>query len=523
MMKLLVGVWCLSVLPSAAIRYSRDETLATDNATKDELKPTLPRDDCGLSVAIEGIGAVYPSNLASPVAIGEDLYIVDQSYGWIYIDRRGKGVPEVIFNLTMAPDGLDFDYVDNYPEYIIGVAPGGGEKEIYVAFGSSVLPDNVPSGGELPVLMEAHSTGFDGSVPANITPVNLYAVGDLEWLVSEDNPLPPNETEATYCCLVNPIFPDSSLTMYQVIYRYKIRQNQLVDPVPLVGFETQAGPGHKGGAMMGLDGDLLLATGDGLVFGLNGRDAAQDDDSHLSKILRISPEGNWTILAKGVRNVQHMELVSGADADPLVIFGDIGGVTAEEVNAIALSDLLDTEEIENFGWGTNPNDGLGREGTFLVGPGVAGIWKTQPPAVGRAPDLEAGYIQPHAQYGRKDPEGFSAISGPVTSVESFLTIKALWGDLNGGDLYATIGDLRDIDLDDFYDFDEPICPVTIIDPRTNTEYPSFNYYQAVMDGVEDEDERTAYRQDPRFFRFPNGGAGVLLERSGIYFRLTQFI
>jgi glucose/arabinose dehydrogenase len=51
----------------------------------------------------------------------------------------------------------------------------------------------------------------------------------------------------------------------------------------------KAGPGHPGGRLMFLpDGTLLLTVGDGFDY----RAAAQDMDSHLGKVLRLTREGN---------------------------------------------------------------------------------------------------------------------------------------------------------------------------------------------------------------------------------------
>ena len=126
----------------------------------------------------------------------------------------------------------------------------------------------------------------------------------------------------------------------------------------------------------------------------------------------------------------------------LVGFADIGGITAEEVNYVPLADLLDTSTIENFGWGRNP-DGLAREGTFYIGPGVPLVFSTEPPTEGVSPSPEPGFMQPLAQYGRNDPNGGFAVSGPVSSEESFNAITTLFGDLSKGIVYATTAPITD--------------------------------------------------------------------------------
>ena len=119
------------------------------------------------------------------------------------------------------------------------------------------------------------------------------------------------------------------------------------------------------------DGRVLFATGDALPFGSEGRAAPQDPNEQVSKILIIDPtDGSIEVAAQGVRNVQHMQFSRDLETDEFYLtFADIGGVTAEEVNFVRMSDLLDTSTIENFGWGRNP-DGLAREGTFYVAPGL---------------------------------------------------------------------------------------------------------------------------------------------------------
>jgi len=109
------------------------------------------------------------------------------------------------------------------------------------------------------------------------------------------------------------------------------------------------------------DGTLLFATGDGLPFGTNGREGAQDDSTSVSKLFSISPEGGVELLAKGLRQPQHLEIVDTGTHGPMCLsIGEIGGVTAEEINVYPLDELLDTTVIENFGWGIAP-DGRGRE------------------------------------------------------------------------------------------------------------------------------------------------------------------
>lgn len=288
-----------------------------------------------------------------------------------------------------------------------------------------------------------------------------------------------------------------------------------MDPVPLAAFAGQSGPTHKGSGMATLpDGRLLLATGDGLPFGTNGREGAQDDETPLSKLFAIAPDGTVELLAKGLRQPQHLEFVDTGDAEPtLLAIGEIGGVTSEEINVVSLEDLLDTSFIENFGWGIGP-DGKGREGTFYTYPGIAGIFGTQPPAYSDEfpPVPEPGYIQPHAQYGRLGTASFVAVSGPVTSRTSFGSLKTLFADLNSGQFLATVGNLDDAGVPGFYGTDEEVCKVRIWNEDTNSFYETANDFANPGEPA---------RLDSRFFRFPDGTAGVLFEKTGKYYRITQ--
>lgn len=293
-----------------------------------------------------------------------------------------------------------------------------------------------------------------------------------------------------------PNSPDySTAPTYQLIYRYtRAPDGTLTDPVALASFE--AGVDHSGGAMLGLDsGDVLFATGDSLPFGTDGRAAPQDPASHVGSILRINgATGAVDVVAKGVRNVQRL---TWADADrSTVAFSDLGGVVAEEVNTVPLDDLLDLGTVENFGWGRNA-DGNAREGTFYIDTGTPLITGT-PEALGRAPLGEAGFLQPYAEWGREDART-AAISGPVFAPISFQNIEALFGDLGSGRLFATRTGVEDGPASVF--------AVNVVDASgAPTDLLSLSGFA---------------RADVRFFNFVDGGAGVLLERAGAAYRLTE--
>lgn len=249
------------------------------------------------------------------------------------------------------------------------------------------------------------------------------------------------------------------------------------------------------------DGRLAYTTGDNLPFGMEGRRAPQDDNSHLSKLLIVDPaNGRVEVAAKGLRNVQHIQRTVQPAG---IAFADIGGVTSEEANFISWSDFLDTSTIENFGWGRNA-DGLAREGTFYVNEGTPFKLGDRPTATGQAPVPEPGFRQPLAQYGRGDlsPFTFVAASGPAVSNKSFHQISMAIGDLASGEVFATTDKIEGLNVQLFL--------VNLVGTDGDPVGPT-NSLNDLAGG----------RSDPRFFLFPNGRAGVLLEATGAFYHLTE--
>ena len=117
-----------------------------------------------------------------------------------------------------------------------------------------------------------------------------------------------------------------------------------------------------------------------------------------------------------------------------------------------------------------------------------------PPVEFPAPSPEAGFIQPHAQYERPangDLNGGLAATGPVTSRRSLHKLTALFSDLDSGNLYGTTGGYEDI---------------------ASTVYKL---------GIVDKQGNAFSSLEERFFRFPDGSAGVLFEANGNFYRLTE--
>ena len=382
---------------------------------------------------LDPVTVVPPStanHVASPVAINDTLYVIDQRRAEITLL---DGTP--ILGPDTLPAGVE-------PEARLGVMniAGRGDRA-YVAFSSSVLPD-----------------GFAGAAP-----------------------LP---TDAAY---------DERPTQYDLIYRYEVAPDgSLASPVPVTAFESQRF-GHRGEGMLVLpDGSLLFARGDQLLPTYNGLKAPQDPGSTVGKLLRIDGEtGATEVLAGGLRNVQHLAYDTGQDS---IVFADIGWRVAEEINRIAVSDLVDTTRIENFGWGV-AEDGLAREGSFYINDGPEPVAA----AIGEAPVGEAGFVQPFAQFGRDDIEGFFAASGPVASAVSFDRIGLLFGDISNGGLYATLSGAEGI-LNDVF-------AVNVL-----SEDGGLTDLPGLLGGG---------RDDMRFFNFPDLSAGILFERSGQLFRVAE--
>ncbi len=466
---LLILLLPVAVLLAAMSPAQADEVLAPEQIAPSEL--SLRVEHVGTMPFVLGPGfvpTVMQPNLASPVSFRKRLYLIDQNDAIYRVkDRRGEGQVEKIFDVASAPDGLALDNRLS----VLNISEGRNKNQMYVMLTSGTEPTTAIPIYRLPDPLPDDCCDLAAPIPLD----DLYRIGDIPGPVS---------------------FFGSTRTEYQVLYEYQISGASLTAPRAIAAFETQSGPTHNGGGMLTLkDGRVLFATGDALPFGADGRAAAQDPSSHLSKVVIIDPDdGSIEIAAQGLRNVQQMQYVNGR----LVGFGDIGGITAEEVNYVSLKALLDTSTIENFGWGRNA-DGIAREGMFYIEPGVAMGGGSEPPVAARAPSPEQGFIQPHAQYGRNDPFGGVAVSGPISSPRSFKRIKNLFSDLDSGLLYATTASKTDVDV--------PVLLVNLVDENGTS-----------LGSLED---LAGGRADPRLFLFPDGTSGVLLEATGDYYRLTE--
>jgi hypothetical protein len=276
---------------------------------------------------------------------------------------------------------------------------------------------------------------------------------------------------------------------WYLLYEYQFDGTTLSTPRPITALQVRS-DGHAGGGLAVLDdGSLLFAAGDNGDSYEDGRDNGQNAAVHLGKIVRINPaDGSVSIAALGVRYPQRLALYTFAD-ERWLTFADPGGWVSEEINAARLSDLLTGTSPPNFGWGRN-RDGKAREGTFYIDK----IGNSS----AKAPAGEPGFVDPVAEFGRQRNEPI-AVSGPVHSDTSFSRITLLFGDLVSGQLFATIGPptLKRQD----------VLRVTIVDGNS----------QPVTLKSMTRNERP----DPRFFNFPDGSAGVLLERTGEFYRISE--
>lgn len=323
----------------------------------------------------------------------------------------------------------------------------------------------------------------------------------------------------------------ASPTNYDVFYKYTFNNGALTDPKPFFVAEISVSPGHLGGGIATMpNGNLLYSPGDCTFFGVDGRYAPQLDDEWCGKIHVLYPNktGKYKTVAKGVRNPQQMRLYKEKNGKSpkgdkggkktkagklRVAFMDIGGVTAEEVNSFNLGKLLQTKDgLTNFGWGRNIEDGKAREGVFYVENGIGGILGTQPACMMNAEIGEEGYVQPWIQFGRTAEDFFYAISSmaiPSTSDD----VNLLWTEFNTGVLMGTPAKAQDPDE---YTGPATAYKYKLFDSDGTTELSALN--ELVQKELGDVGY---YRGDARLFHYPDGSVGVFIERTGVFYKLTQ--
>lgn len=488
-------------------------------------------EECGLKV--EKVGSVPAVNTAgfsynmAPFDNfrGNTIFFVDQKEGIIYSHTGGSTVSEVTkvwdMNEDDIPSGLELDYESNSSSasiYRVKAMAQGKGSDIIVVFTSGTLPTGwteadatLPAAGAIPKYGCRDNSGYVE---------DIYRIGDIpdcadffSWVTTR--------------------------TVYDVFYKMKLVDGKLVNPRPFFVSEAQALPGHLGSGILFLPNrKLLWSTGDCTVFGLDGSYPPQLEDEACGKILQIDPykKGSYKVAAMGVRNSQQMRLFE-PDSDRRreleteethgrklkgtkssksskkekknyhVSFMDIGGVTAEEVNAFPLSALKSDTPL-NFGWGRSLKDGKSREGTFYINHGKAFVLGTEPSCNSDAPPQEDGYIQPWIQFGRSPEDSFYGICSMAIPETGML--KLIWSEFNTGKLLGTPGG-----------FVEGAAPTEAFKLKlfdeNGDEKDDLNHFAAEELGVPVEEGRG----DPRLFHFPDGELGVLIERTGTFYKVTE--
>jgi hypothetical protein len=118
-------------------------------------------------------------------------------------------------------------------------------------------------------------------------------------------------------------------------------------------------------------------------------------------------------------------------------------------------------------------------------------------SVARIPPDDAGFVRPVAEVGREGAP-FLGLAGPVSS-PSFQSITALVADLVSGDVFATTRPLGERN--------QPVYRVGVKDAKG----AATTFRELSGDK----------RGDARFFNFPDGSAGVLIERTGRFYRVSE--
>mmetsp|Transcript_10740 Transcript_10740/g.21356 ORF Transcript_10740/g.21356 Transcript_10740/m.21356 type:complete len:531 (-) Transcript_10740:173-1765(-) len=460
------------------------------------------------------------------------LFFLNQMLGQIY--SYDNATVKKIWDMeeNEIPSGLDLGFYGPAGQTfkVHNILEGVFTEEIIVVFTSATLPTGwlepdapLPAPGAYP----GHVCKF----PHTTFVRDIYRMGVLPLCVNNYGGFP------TY-------------TIYNVFYKFHIDESgQLANnPTPFFVLENQLSPGHLGGGALALEGGKILwSVGDCTIFGFDGNYAPQSDDQTCGKILLIDSTevGSFEIAAKGVRNSQQMSVIEGqmevgvtttrklkkkkgikgkkkggqtsthpptgqTSTNPhTLVFMDIGGVTAEEVNAVSMEDILDTSTIENFGWGRNQIDGKTREGTFYIAPGYGGVLGDQPACEKRIFSPEEGYIHPWIQFGRTPQDFYYGIISFVISDESFDKLSLVWTEFNTGNVLGTT---------ESYSSDGPSkgYKINLYDADMTPLPMGFN------DLVKEELGEVGYfRGDPRLFHYPDGTAGVFIERTGVFYKLTE--
>lgn len=510
-MNLLRSTFSLSIL-SLLLSLNGCEGVADDNTTV--CAPDVLDYHSKIGIKIEKVGNVpnknkgpYSYNMAPFESFNRKgkkvIFFLDQKEGIVFWER---GVDDVVKIWDMKeneiPDGLDLDWwggLSFVTSRVKSISFGRDKEEIVVVHTSKSLPTGW-SKPDAPLPAPGSFPGFMCSGDARERVRDMYRVGKF-----------PDG-----CSILGDKATGEFFTVYDVFSKYTLNsENVLVDPKPFFVVENQIAHGHNGGGITTIHKSnkkktmILYAVGDCLPYGTTGMYAPQLDSETCGKILaiNIARKGDFKIVAKGIRNPQQFQHSKKGDK---LYFMDIGGVTAEEVNAIKVKDLMyprSNKQLPNFGWGRNIHDGKAREGTFYMGPGDAGILSTEPPCEEKAPSPDFGYIQPWIQFGRSAQDAYYAISGfavPETNVDK---VKLIFTEFNTGYLMGTTRKFRN--------------GKGVVKSHKFRMYYDGEEVNSINDVTAIEMNTTSTRCDPRMFTHTDGSAGLLVERSGAYYKLTE--
>lgn len=460
--------------------------------------PALGEPKVGVQVVKKGeVPAINSSGYNMAVVENFDkIYVIDQKEGIIYSFENGAY--KTVFEADVLEKIIDLNV--NYPGF---TWPGGIQRV------SAMFPGKTKDSAVVVVLASTLPEGLTTDKKAGNTKAKNLEVPEDACAGTEAGPfeeycVPGNDCYKT--CQYHTFEPQDGRPVYKVFFHVEIKKSdgKLVNPTPFFAFERARDTfGHDSGAggYTVPDGRILVPVGDCIAFGGDGGFAAQDDGEHCGKILLINPDdGSYDIAAKGVRNCQQISDYQNG----LLQFMDIGGITAEEVNVVRLEDLLDTEKIENFGWGVRKGEDFAREGTFKVGPGQARLGTVSPPCIGRQTEKEAkGFFQPWMQYGRGEDLPLFGITSSITSDESFNRIKLATTEFNTGLLICAKEE-----------YDESKTQGAFI-------VPLFDEEMNPLDTGFNSLTESGTRCEPRLFKYPDGSAGVFLERTGELYTLAE--
>ena len=203
-------------------------------------------------------------------------------------------------------------------------------------------------------------------LPAGISPISSEALQNVAADATGTTVYVTFTSSTVPSGIPQHVSPRPGADAWQWSYQYQFDGAALANPRAITALQVRADNHTSGGLTVLGDGTLLFATGDNGFPGEDGFNYPQEITIHLGKILRINTaDGSMQPVALGVRNVQRL-VIDPNGGDPHLVFADIGGWVAEEVNAIRLTDLLAGGSTRNFGWGRHLVDGKVREGTFYV-------------------------------------------------------------------------------------------------------------------------------------------------------------